>query len=155
MPSPRAWSSKARAIAGLVWKVTSSGTLALLPADGVVGPLLGQVEPRGDGPGDGPLGVVAVDTDLAVAALAEGAGVLALDADGALALLGEAGVVEDQDGVALGGQGEHASDPLAVEVVFVPDHVGEQALEALLGGAGDDLGDGVAVLVGVLGRAGR
>jgi hypothetical protein len=38
---------------------------------------------------------VAVDTDLAVAAFAQGAGVLALDADGALALLGEAGVVED------------------------------------------------------------
>ena len=30
--------------------------------------------------------------------------------------------------------------------------LGEQALEALLGGAGDDLGDGVAVLVGVLGE---
>ena len=74
------------------------------------------------------------------------------DADGALALLGEAGVVEDQDGVALGGQGEHPPDPLAVEVVFVPDHLGEQALEALLGGAGDDLGDGVAVLVGLLGQ---
>ena len=67
-------------------------------------------------------------------------------------MLGEAGVVEDQDGVALGGQGEHPPDPLAVEVVFVPDHLGEQALEALLGGAGDDLGDGVAILVGLLGQ---
>jgi hypothetical protein len=45
---------------------------------------------------------VAVDADLTVATLAEGAGVLALDPDGALALLGEAGVVEDQDGVTLG-----------------------------------------------------
>jgi hypothetical protein len=41
---------------------------------------------------------------------------------------------------------------LAVEVVLVPGHGGEQPLEALLGGAGDDLGDGVAVLVGVLGQ---
>ena len=95
---------------------------------------------------------MAVDADLAVAALAEGAGVLPLDADGALALLGEAGVIEDQDGIALGGQGEHPPDPLAVEVVLVPGHLGEQALEALLGGAGDDLGDGVAILVGLLGQ---
>ena len=29
---------------------------------------------------------------------------------------------------------------------------GQEALESLLGGAGDDLGDGVAVLVGVLGE---
>ena len=69
-----------------------------------------------------------------------------------LALLGEAGVVEDQDAVALGGQREHPLDALAVEVVLVPGHGGQQPLEALLGGAGDDLGDGVAVLVGVLGE---
>ena len=96
------------------------GHLGLLAAVGVVGPVLGQVEPGGDRPGEGALGVVAVDGDLAVAGLAQGAGVLPGDADGALALLGEAGVVEDQDAVALGGQGEQALDALAVEVVLVP-----------------------------------
>jgi hypothetical protein len=95
---------------------------------------------------------VAVDGDLAVADLAQGARVLAGDADGSLALLGEAGVVDDQDAVALGGQPEQARDARAVEVVLVPGHGGEQALEALLGGAGDDLGEGVAVLVRVLGE---
>jgi hypothetical protein len=102
--------------------------------------------------GVGALGVVAVDRDLAVADLAEGARVLAGDADGGLALLGEAGVVEDQHAVALGGEAEQSRDALAVEVVLVPGHGGEQALEALLGSAGDDLGEGVTVLVRVLGE---
>jgi hypothetical protein len=74
------------------------------------------------------------------------------DADGALPLLGEAGVVEDQDPIALRGQFEQAPDPLAVEVVLVPVDAGQESLEALLGGARDDLGEGVAVLVGVLGE---
>jgi hypothetical protein len=47
---------------------------------------------------------------------------------------------------------EHPLDALAVKVVLIPGHGGQQVLEALLGGAGDDLGDGVAVLVGVLGQ---
>jgi hypothetical protein len=59
---------------------------------------------------------VAVDRDLAVGGLAQRAGVLASDADGALALLGEAGVVDDQDAVALGGQAEQSLDALAVIV---------------------------------------
>ena len=72
--------------------------------------------------------------------------------DGAAALLGEAGVVEDQDAVPLGGQAEQGLDPLAVEVLLVPVDGGQEPLESLLGGAGDDLGEGVAVLVGVLGE---
>ena len=95
---------------------------------------------------------MAVDRDLAVADLAQAARVLPGHPRGVLALLGEAGVVEDQDGVALGGQGQQPPDALAVEVVVVPGHAGQQPLQGLLGGAGDDLGDGVAVLVGVLGQ---
>ena len=38
----------------------------------------------------------------------------------------------------------------AVEVLLVPVDAGQEPLESLLGGAGDDLGDGVAVLVGML-----
>lgn len=128
------------------------GDLGLAAAFRVVGPALVQGQPRGDRPGDGAFGVVAVDGDLAIGGLAQGAGILAGDADGAPALLGEAGVVEDQHAVALGGQGEHPLAPLAVEVLLVPDHGRQQALEALLGGAGDDPGEGVAVLVGMLGE---
>src|SRR5205823_4336016 len=73
-------------------------------------------------------------------------------ADRGLALLGEAGVVEDQGGVALGGQGQQILNALSVEVVLVPAHGREQSLEGLLGSAGDDLGEGVAVLVGMLGQ---
>src|SRR5207248_11628382 len=100
--------------------------LGLGAAGRVEGPLLGQVQPRGDGPGQGTFGVVAVDGDLAVAGLAQSAGVLPLDADGALALLGEAGVVEDEDGVALRGQAHQGADTLVVEVVFVEGDAGQQ-----------------------------
>jgi hypothetical protein len=119
---------------------------------GVVSPALMQIQPGGDRPGDGPLGGVAGDGDLAVGRLAEGAGVLTGDADGAFALLGEAGVIEDQHAVTLGRQSEETFDPLAVQVLLIPGHGGQQALETLLGGAGDDLGEGVAVRVGVLGE---
>jgi len=95
---------------------------------------------------------VAVDRDLTVAGLAQGAGVLAGDAHGALALLGEAGIVEDQDAVALAGQPEHVLDALTVEVILVPVDRRQEALEALLGGAGDDMSESVAVLVGMLGE---
>ena len=56
---------------------------------------------------------MAVDGDLAIADLAQGAGVLPAHADGALPLLGEAGVVEEQDPIALGGQGEHGPGRIA------------------------------------------
>src|SRR5271166_4414060 len=77
----------------------------------------------------GTFGIVAVDGDLAVAFLAQGAGVLPGDAHGALALLGEARVIEDQDAVSLAGQSEHLLDTLAVELVLVPSRGGKQALE--------------------------
>src|SRR5512135_2854305 len=41
-----------------------------------------------------------------------------LKPDGMLALLGEAGVIEDQDAIALGGRSEHGLNALAVEVVL-------------------------------------
>ena len=69
-----------------------------------------------------------------------------------MALPGEAGVVEEQGGVAFGRQGPQDLDALLVQVVFVPEHGREQSLEGLLRGARDDLGDGIAVLVRVFGE---
>src|SRR6266540_4546642 len=46
------------------------GDVGLGAACGIRTPLLGQIQLRGDRPGDGPLGVVAVDTHLAVSDLA-------------------------------------------------------------------------------------
>ena len=128
------------------------GHLGLLAAGLIEGPLLGQIQPCGDGPGQGAFGVVTVDGHLAVARLAQGAGVLPLHADGALTLLGEAGVVEDEDRVAFAGKSPQGVDALVVEVVFVEGDAGQQVVQALLVGAGDDLGEGVAVLVVVLGQ---
>ena len=147
-----AWSSRAKAICGLVWNQTSSGAWALAHQGQVFGSVPGQVQPGRHRPGHGTFGIVAVDGDLAVAFLAQGAGVLPGDAHRALALLGEAGVIEDQDAVSLAGQSEHLLDTLAVEVVLVPSRGGEQSLELLFGGAGDARGDGIAVLVGQFGQ---
>ena len=55
-------------------------------------------------------------------------------------MLGEAGVVEDQDAIALGGQAEHILDALPVEVVLVPVDGRQKALDALLGGPRYGLG---------------
>ena len=93
-----------------------------------------------------------VDGDLTVEGLAQGAGVLAGDADRAATLIGEAGDIEDQEAIALGGQTEQGLDPLAVQVQLVAIDEGEKPLEALLAGAWDDLGEGVAILVGILGE---
>ena len=99
-----------------------------------------------------PIATVSVHGDLAVADLPQRAGVLAGHPHGTLPLLGEAGVVGDQDPVSLAGPFEHPLDALAVEVVLVPVHGGEQALKSLLGGAGNILGKGIAVLVGQFGQ---
>ena len=128
------------------------GHMGLGTSGQVFSPVPGQVQPGRDRPGHSTFGIVAVDGDLAVAFLAQGAGVLPGDAHRALALLGEAGVIEDQDAVSLAGQSEHLLDTLAVEVVLVPSRGGEQALELLFGGVGDARGDGIAVLVGQLGQ---
>jgi hypothetical protein len=98
---------------------------------------------------------VTVDGDLAIADLAEGAGVLPRHAHGGRALLGKAGVVEDQGSIAFGRQGQQVLHTLLVEVVFVPGHDGEQALEGLFGGARDDRRQRVAVLVGMFGEHAR
>src|SRR5262249_52946985 len=50
---------------------------------------------------------------------------------------------------------EQASDALPVEIIFVPVDVVQEPLEALFGGPWDDLSDGIAVLVGVLGEQPR
>ena len=92
----------------------------------VFSPVPGQVQPGRDPPRHSTFGIVAVDGDLAVAFLAQGAGVLPGDAHRALALLGEAGVIEDQDAVSLAGRSEHLLDTLAVEVVLVPSRGGGQ-----------------------------
>jgi hypothetical protein len=91
---------------------------------------------------------VAIDGHRAVADWALGTGIRAGNADGALALLGEADVLAAQDGIAFAGQREQALDPLAVAVVLIPGGVGEQLLEAWLGGSGDDQGDGSQFLLG-------
>ena len=67
-------------------------------------------------------------------------------------LLGEAGVVEDQHAIAVGGQAKQLLDVLPIEVILVPVDGRQEALEALLAGLWDDLGEGVAVLVGVRGE---
>src|SRR5271165_1807527 len=128
------------------------GHMGLGTSAQVFGPVPGQVQPSRDRPAHGTFGIVAVDGDLAVAFLAQGAGVLPGDAHGALALLGEARVIEDQDAVSLAGQSEHLLDTLAVELVLVPSRGGKQALELLFGGAGYARSDGIAVLVGQLGQ---
>src|SRR5271165_4887706 len=128
------------------------GHMGLGTSGQVFGPVPGQVQPSRDRPAHGTFGIVAVDGDLAVAFLAQGAGVLPGDAHGALALLGEARVIEDQDAVSLAGQSEHLLDTLAVELVLVPSRGGKQALELLFGGAGYARSDGIAVLVGQLGQ---
>ena len=69
-----------------------------------------------------------------------------------LTLLGEAGVVEDQDARRPRWAVRAVCGRAGVEVVFVEGDAGQQVVQALLGGAGDDLGDGIAVLVGVLGQ---
>ena len=95
---------------------------------------------------------MAVDRDLTIACDASSAGVLADDADGLAALLGEAGIVEDQHTIPLSGRSEHVLDALEVEVALVLVHAHQQALEPLRGGVGDDRGEGIAVLVEVLGE---
>jgi len=120
-----------------------------------MGPDFGQVEPGSDGPSEGALGVVAMDADLTVGDLAQGARILPSHSHRAMTLLGEAGVVEDQDAVPLGGQLGEPLDALAVEILVVPGHLSEQSLESLFGGAGDDLREGVAVLDGMLGKQPR
>lgn len=118
----------------------------------VRGPALEQVEPGVDGPGNGPLGVVAGERYLAVTRLAQRPGLLPLDSGRALPLRPEAGAVENDHGVALGGECEHLLDALSVQVIFVPGHVGEEILQLLLARARYDLGNSVAVLVWALGE---
>ena len=77
---------------------------------------------------------------------------MAFDADGAATLLGEAGVVEDQDAIALGGQAEHVLERCRLRSSSSQSMAVKRALEALLGGPRYDLGDGGAVLVGALGK---
>jgi hypothetical protein len=65
-------------------------------------------------------------------------------------LLREVGLVKVQDAVLVGRQGEHPLDALAVYAVFLLGHFGQQCLKSLLGGAEDDVGERVRVIVGYL-----
>ena len=85
---------------------------------------------------------------LAVAHLPQGPRILPRHPDRGLTLLGKAGIVEDQHPLADGGLGDHLLDPLAVEILLIPLHVGEKLLQALLAGARDRFGHRVAILVG-------
>ena len=124
-------------------------------ARGIRGPLARQVEAHVDRPGQRPLGIMAGDGDLAVAGFAQRARVLALHPGRRAALLGKAGIVEDQDAVPLGGQRQQVREARPVERLLVPGQRGQEMLQPLLGGAGDDGGQRVAVLVGVLGEESR
>jgi hypothetical protein len=119
---------------------------------GIGDPLLRQIEPSAERPGQGPLGVVAGHGDLAVPDLAQRPRVLPLHPGGGVPLLGEAGVVENQHSVALGLERQHLPNPLAIEILDVPRHVGEQVLKLLLRRAGHDLRERVAVLVRLVGE---
>jgi hypothetical protein len=70
-------------------------------------------------------------------------------------LLAKTGVIKDQHAVALGRQPRQHLDPLPVEVRFIPGHAGQQVVQPLIGGAGDHPGQGLAVLVGMLGQQAR
>jgi hypothetical protein len=66
--------------------------------------------------------------------------------------LGKPRIIHHQHAIAQGGFGVHFLHPLAVEVLLIPLHGGEELLQALFACAWDGLGDGIAVLGGQLGE---
>jgi hypothetical protein len=77
---------------------------------------------------------------------------LARDADRALALFSETSVIEVNHAVPFSVQGTHHLNGLTIQVVLVPDHRGQQTLQALLGRIRDDGGKRVTILVGMFGQ---
>jgi len=59
-----------------------------------------------------------------------------LDSGWVLALLGEASVVKNYHRIALAGKREHLVDALGVQILCVPDDVGQEILQLLLAGSG-------------------
>jgi hypothetical protein len=116
-------------------------------ARGIRTPVLGQIQPARDWPGNRPLGVVTVDTELAVGGLANRAGLLARHPDRRSSLVEKAGVIKDQHRIALDRQFQHLFDSLLIEGLGIPLHQRWQPLELLVVGAGDDGGERIAVLV--------
>jgi hypothetical protein len=133
----------------LRWQSGSASAL------GILGPGLRQGPPHGHRPRRLGIGVATGHRDLAMAHLTQSSRVLARDPHRRLTLLGKTGVIQHQRAVAQGGLGDHLLHPLAVEVLCIPWHGGEELLQALFTGAGNRLGDSIAVLVGQLGKQPR
>ena len=70
--------------------------------------------------------------------------------DRVAALFLKACIIKDQHPIPGAGQGQHLGDPLPVEGLLIPDHVGQQVLQLLLAGLWHDLRQGVTVFVGML-----
>src|SRR6516165_7257519 len=131
-------------------KLDGGGDVRLLAPRLIRRPLLWQVQPGGHRPGPRALGIMAIDHDLAVSHLARRPSILARYPDRVTPALLKPRIIKDEHPIPVARQGLQAGDPLAVEGVLVPDHIGQQMIELLLVGFGHDLSQGVAVLVGML-----
>src|SRR6516164_1333284 len=131
-------------------KLDGGGDVRLLAPRLIRRPLLWQVQPGGHRPGPRALGIMAIDRDLAVSHLARRPSILARYPDRVTPALLKPRIIKDEHPIPVARQGLQAGDPLAVEGVLVPDHIGQQMIELLLVGFGHDLSQGVAVLVRML-----
>src|SRR5215472_6861604 len=113
-------------------------------------PLLWQIQPGGYRPGQRALGIMTIDRDLAVGHFARRPAILAGHPDRVSPLLLKPRIIKDEHPIAFARQRLHLGDPLPVERALIPHHVGQQVVELLLVGLGYHLGQGVAVLVGML-----
>ena len=116
----------------------------------ILGPLTRQIQPRRHRPRQRALGIMTIHRDLTVGHLARRPRILPRDPHRVAAPLFEAGIIEDEHPIAFAAQRLHLGDPLPIEVRLIPDHVGHQVLQLLLIGVGDDVGQGVTVLVRML-----
>ena len=105
---------------GLELKVI--GDMGLGPPHGIGTPVLRQIQPDRHGPGDRSFGILAGHRDLAVGDFANRAGILAADPDRGVALFEKARVIENQNRIALGWQGQHAFHALSIERSGIPLH---------------------------------
>src|ERR1700751_1552494 len=93
---------------------------------------------------------MAIDRDLAVGHFARRPAILAGHPHRVAPALLKAGIIKDEHPIAFAGQGLQAGDPLPVEGVLIPDHLGQQMIELLLVGLGNHRGQSVTVFVGLL-----
>ena len=124
--------------------------MGLLAARGILGPLARQIQPRRHGPRQRALRIVTIHRDLAVRHFARRPGILAGHPDRVLSPLFEPRIIKDEGPIPFAGERLHLGDPLPIEAGLIPDHVGQQVLQLLFIGVGDDGGQGVTVLVWVL-----